>query len=113
MSHRCFSVDQAQLCIAQCDPQRSWQCRPLRLRQHSDGCSGRDFGRASGERPRDCGAAEERDELAPSQLIELHPVPYQPGPDRRNMLSQGVSEAVHKECRADVTPSGRCYLARL
>ena len=36
------------------------------------------------ERPR-CGsaAAEQRDELAPFQLIELHSVPCLPGPDGR------------------------------
>src|SRR5262245_50737359 len=33
------------------------------------------------ERPSDCRAAEQRDEIAPFQLIELHSVHCQPGPD--------------------------------
>ncbi len=40
------------------------------------------FLRARRERPRRR-AAEQRDELAPFQLIELHSVPRQPGPDCR------------------------------
>ncbi len=39
--------------------------------------------RARCERPRDR-AAEQRDERAPFQLIELHSVPCQPGPDCRD-----------------------------
>src|ERR1700730_14364373 len=35
------------------------------------------------ERPRNRRAPEQRDELAPFQLIELHSVPCQPGPDYR------------------------------
>src|SRR5262249_4521605 len=35
--------------------------------------------RARRERPRRCRAAEQPDEVAPSQLIEEHSVPYQPG----------------------------------
>ena len=37
--------------------------------------------RARRERPRYRRAAEERDEMAAFQLIELHSVPHQPGPD--------------------------------
>src|SRR5262249_1921071 len=39
--------------------------------------------RARRERPCRRSAAEQRDELAAVQLIELHSVPYQPGPDCR------------------------------
>jgi hypothetical protein len=35
------------------------------------------------ERPRNRRAAEQRDELATLQLVELHSVPRQPGPDCR------------------------------
>jgi hypothetical protein len=35
-------------------------------------------------------AAEQRDEVAPFQLIELHSVPRQPGPDYRISNRQGL-----------------------
>ena len=41
------------------------------------------------QRPRSDRAAEQRDELAPSQLIELHSVPCQPDAGYRISLSGG------------------------
>src|SRR5262249_37855359 len=58
------------------------------------------------ERPRGCSAAEQRDELAPFQLIEGHSVPCQPGPNYRISNLQWSVRSEFTTCHpsARVTP---------
>jgi hypothetical protein len=51
-------------------------------------------------RPRNCRAAEQRDELAPFQLIELHSVPCQP--KRRAIELAANSQRVSERLRLRV-----------
>ena len=74
-----------------------------RMRHMRSGCCAR-----ASQRPRRRRAAEQRDELAPFQLIELHPVPRQPGPDYRISNWQRISQEVgagRGRCNRRVTVS--------
>jgi len=52
--------------------------------------------RARRERPRDRRAPEQRDELAPLQLIESHRIPTSRGLDRS--ISQWICQLFNKPC---------------
>jgi hypothetical protein len=60
--------------------------------------------RARRERPRDRRAAEQRDEVAPFQLIELHSVPRQPGPLAEYRFGKDQSAGNAAKCGAGTRP---------
>src|SRR5262249_32206881 len=78
------------------------------------------------ERPRDSRAAEQRDELAPFPLTEMHPIPHGPGAHRRipdcsgsvSGYASGSTKAgrtppeAHRLPAAEVRRSGRAAFAR-
>jgi hypothetical protein len=55
-------------------------------------------------------AAEERDELASLQLIEVHPIPHEPGPRKQDTELAGVSQEVTERFHnlLAVGEGGRC-----
>jgi hypothetical protein len=60
------------------------------------------------ERPRNRLAAEQRDEIAALQLIELHAVPCQPGPDCRISCAGGGSHS-RRQLLANAAIAARDY----
>ena len=77
--------------------------------QHADVSHPLALLRARRERPRRRRAAEERDEIASPQLIELHSVPSQ-GPIAGNPISKDQSGVVGNQSKAAAARTGKARM---